>query len=434
MIIFELHCDRFIPNNANDQQFQCSNIRNQETGKGQIYYHSSELEYQDKLAYACGLAIENRILAFKIENHQQQHHQANYQCQKNDLLKQVYGCQSKYYIKNRIIPTNPELILDAPGIVDDYYLNLLDWSNKNMVAIGLNEGVYLWNADTGEVNELSNISSIIDNNISSLSWSEDGDHLAVGLSDGDTQIWDILTAQKVRSMSGHATRVGVMAWNRQIIASGCKDSSIWKHDIRLAQHKFAELLGHTGEVCGLKWRSDGEQLASGGNDNKVNIWDAKSSVPKFTKTGHKAAVKAIAWCPWQRNLLATGGGSADRQIHFWNTDTLAQLKSIDTQAQVTSIVWSNHYKEVLSTHGYQFTIWKYPSLKKVIDVKNAHENRILQSALSPEGEIVATVAGDECLKFWRIFQKQRKTKNGGTDDDDDDDYDKKDLNNLNSIR
>ncbi|CAJ0904058.1 11494_t:CDS:1, partial [Entrophospora sp. SA101] len=103
-------------------------------------------------------------------------------------------------------------------------------------------------------------------------------------------------------------------------------------------------------------------------------------------------------------------------------------------AQVTSIVWSNHYKEVLSTHGYQFTIWKYPSLKKVIDVKNAHENRILQSALSPEGEIVATVAGDECLKFWRIFQKQRKTKNGGTDDDDDDDYDKKDLNNLNSIR
>ncbi|CAJ0906005.1 1832_t:CDS:2, partial [Entrophospora sp. SA101] len=247
------------------------------------------LEYQDKLAYACGLAIENRILAFKIENHQQQHHQANYQCQKNDLLKQVYGCQSKYYIKNRIIPTNPELILDAPGIVDDYYLNLLDWSNKNMVAIGLNEGVYLWNADTGEVNELSNISSIIDNNISSLSWSEDGDHLAVGLSDGDTQIWDILTAQKVRSMSGHATRVGVMAWNRQIIASGCKDSSIWKHDIRLAQHKFAELLGHTGEVCGLKWRSDGEQLASGGNDNKVNIWDAKSNVPKFTKTGHKAA-------------------------------------------------------------------------------------------------------------------------------------------------
>jgi hypothetical protein len=26
----------------------------------------------------------------------------------------------------------------------------------------------------------------------------------------------------------------------------------------------------------------------------------------------QAAVKAIAWCPWQRNLLASGGGTADR--------------------------------------------------------------------------------------------------------------------------
>jgi len=36
-----------------------------------------------------------------------------------------------------------------------------------------------------------------------------------------------------------------------------------------------ELLGHTGEVCGLKWRNDGEFLASGGNVNVVNIWDGR---------------------------------------------------------------------------------------------------------------------------------------------------------------
>ncbi len=37
--------------------------------------------------------------------------------------------------------------------------------------------------------------------------------------------------------------------------------------------------------------------------------------------GHSAAVKAMAWCPWQSNGLATGGGSNDRTIRFWNTDT-----------------------------------------------------------------------------------------------------------------
>lgn len=58
------------------------------------------------------------------------------------------------------------------------------------------------------------------------------------------------------------------------------------------------------------------------------IWDigARSrssnviSEPRHHFTEHKAAVKALAWCPWQRHLLASGGGSRDQSIKFWNTD------------------------------------------------------------------------------------------------------------------
>ncbi|MFT7980841.1 WD40 repeat domain-containing protein, partial [Salmonella enterica subsp. enterica serovar Enteritidis] len=65
---------------------------------------------------------------------------------------------------------------------------------------------------------------------------------------------------------------------------------MYNHDVRIADHKVAELVSHTSEVCGLEWRSDGAQLATGGNDNLVNIWDARSlSAPKFTKTNHRAA-------------------------------------------------------------------------------------------------------------------------------------------------
>ena len=57
--------------------------------------------------------------------------------------------------------------------------------------------------------------------------------------------------------------------------------------------KVAELAGHTVEVCGLQWRIDGAMLASGGNDNLVHIWDARSSIPRLTKTNHTAAVKVF---------------------------------------------------------------------------------------------------------------------------------------------
>ncbi|PKK40960.1 hypothetical protein RhiirC2_859365 [Rhizophagus irregularis] len=52
--------------------------------------------------------------------------------------------------KRRIL-TSPERVLDAPGLLDNYYLNLLDWTIKNMVAIGLDQCVYIWNADIGAV-------------------------------------------------------------------------------------------------------------------------------------------------------------------------------------------------------------------------------------------------------------------------------------------
>lgn len=31
--------------------------------------------------------------------------------------------------------------------------------------------------------------------------------------------------------------------------------------------------------------------------------------PKFKINQHHAAVKALSWCPWHRNVLASGGGT-----------------------------------------------------------------------------------------------------------------------------
>lgn len=53
---------------------------------------------------------------------------------------------------------------------------------------------------------------------------------------------------------------------------------------------------------------------------------------------HSAAVKAMAFAPWQPSLLATGGGSNDRQIHFFHTGSGATLALINVFSQVTSLV------------------------------------------------------------------------------------------------
>lgn len=42
-------------------------------------------------------------------------------------------------------------MLDAPALADDFYLNLVDWSAQNLLAVGLDAAVYLWNAGNSKV-------------------------------------------------------------------------------------------------------------------------------------------------------------------------------------------------------------------------------------------------------------------------------------------
>ncbi|EEP82240.1 WD-repeat containing protein slp1 [Uncinocarpus reesii 1704] len=362
--------------------------------------------YKSSLASACDIPLNTRILAFKPPAPESSK-PIDLRSQYNRPLKPASAQSAQF---RRRVQTAPERVLDAPGLVDDYYLNLLDWSSGNQVAIGLERNVYVWSADSGSVDCL--LESSPDTYISSVKWSNDGAYVGVGLGTGEVQIWDVEEGTKLRSMFGHETRVGVMGWSKHTLSTGARSGLVFNHDVRIAQHKTAELVSHTSEVCGLEWRSDGAQLATGGNDNLVSIWDSRSlSAPKFTKTNHRAAVKALSWCPWQLNLLATGGGSYDRHIHFWNTTTGARTNSIDTGSQVTSLRWSNHYRELVSSSGFpdnSLSIWSYPSLVRNVEIP-AHETRVLHSCLSPDGQMLATAAADESLKFWKIFERKPGT-------------------------
>ena len=348
---------------------------------------ADSVAYESTLASACGVSLNTRILEFKPAPPESSK-PIDLRAQYNRPLKSV-STQSAQF--RRRIQTAPERVLDAPGLVDDYYLNLLDWSSGNQVAIGLERNLYVWSAESGTVSCLLETSP--ETYISSVKWSDDGAYVGVGLGSGEVQIWDVEEGTKLRSMFGHDTRVGVMGWSKHTLSTGARSGIVYNHDVRVAQHKTAELVSHTSEVCGLEWRSDGAQLATGGNDNLVSIWDARSlAAPKFSKKNHRAAVKALSWCPWQLNLLATGGGSYDKHIHFWNTTTGARVNSIDTGSQVTSLKWSNHYRELVSTSGFpdnSVSIWSYPTLVRNVEIP-AHETRVLHSCLSPDGQMLAT--------------------------------------------
>jgi WD40 repeat protein len=95
----------------------------------------------------------------------------------------------------RHIPQTAERTLDAPDLLDDYYLNLLDWSANNVLAVALGNTVYLWDATTSSIEELLVVDE--EGPVTSVSWASDGKYLAVGLNNSVVQLWDSQSLRQV---------------------------------------------------------------------------------------------------------------------------------------------------------------------------------------------------------------------------------------------
>lgn len=113
----------------------------------------------------------------------------------------------------------------------------------------------------------------------------------------------------------------------------------------------------------------------------------------------------------QRYTLASGGGTADRKIKIWNVQTGHTMNQIDTNSQVCNLVWGKHTEHLISTHGYSrnhINVWKpTESGLKEIATLTGHTSRVVYLAMSPDGTNIVTGAGDETLRFWKIFNPRR---------------------------
>ena len=340
----------------------------------------------------------------------------------------------------RKINLTPERILDAPNLVDDYYLNLLEWGASNILAVALGPEIYLYNGDTSETSLLMSIlqdendnmnNSILNNNIvTSLSWMNNGIGIGVGLPTGVLEIWDVNKKVKIREIEAHSDRISSLAWNGYIVSTGSKDKLIKNFDVRIQDSEISKIRQHKQEVCALRYSPEGDLLASGGNDNTAYIWDIRKLnnkllnisnlnevntciKPLLVNNYHTAAVKAMSWCPWQRHVLATGGGSKDRTIKIFNCDNNKIIKNVDTGSQVCSIVWNKKEREIISSHGFnknQITIWNYQKMKKICELKG-HMSRVLYLTISPDENYVCSGSGDETLRFWKINDEIQEAQN-----------------------
>ncbi|KAI3371999.1 hypothetical protein L3Q82_006870 [Scortum barcoo] len=266
--------------------------------------------------------------------------------------------------------------LAAPLLVNDYYTNLLDCSCSGMVALALGSSVYLWNSETralvGHLKpspQPGRPSEGQAQSVSSLCWSRDGRTLCIGTRQGELQLWDVERQQSVGCLPSHLSVVRALSWQQQLLSSGSVLGRIHHFDPRAPTPLVGAVVQEDG-ICSLQWSPGDDRLASGSTEGLLCMWDGdvaglKRSRQPVATMKQPSAVKAMGWCPWQRKMIATGGGCKDGELRIWDTESQTCVTSADTNSQICSLRWAEKKRYLVTGHGlplHQVTCWTWKSL------------------------------------------------------------------------
>lgn len=184
----------------------------------------------------------------------------------------------------------------------------------------------------------------------SVQFSLDSGTLAVGLVDGEIQLWDWQTGKRSTSLTGewrHTGKINRLLFSQSgYLFSASADRQIIIWDWKSGK-SFRGFSAHSLPVNDLAITSDGKILVSCSDDNLIRVWDlaAQSKLYELDSTYFRGSIKAVA-ISVDDAFLAAGGTSG--YLYQWKflTSPLPAGERLQLRTDIVPVasrIWSIQY-------------------------------------------------------------------------------------------
>jgi WD40 repeat protein/transcriptional regulator with XRE-family HTH domain len=169
-----------------------------------------------------------------------------------------------------------------------------------------------------------------------------------------------------------------------------------------ARPGVAILGGYSDTVLSVAFSPDGKTLASGDNDDTVQLWDVATRQPIGLPLSDSGAVNWVAFSP-DGKTLATG--DANGAVQLWDVASPLPTRSslINGHASVIWVAFSPDGK-TLATGDADGTVrrWDMTTRQPIGRPLAVDAGQVNSMALSPDGTTLATGSADGKARLWDI--------------------------------
>jgi WD40 repeat protein len=211
---------------------------------------------------------------------------------------------------------------------------------------------------------------------------------------------DYSTFKEVYRLDGHRGGTNSVSFRPKSsgveLASGGADNNVRLWNVYkgigiIADSVYVDvLIGHGLPVKSVSFAPDGAKIASGGTDSTVKIWDVKNQKELRTLMGHKGSVNTVSFSPDGKTVVS---GSSDSTIKVWDVETGKELRTFKGHKSAVSCVsFSPDGKAIVSgSADCTVKIWEVETGKEMRTLKE-HKKAVNSVCFSPDGRTIASGA------------------------------------------